>query len=450
MKEIEKKIIDFAQRKELFPAGSRVLCALSGGADSVCMTQILSEYRAVFGISFLAAAHFDHGIRGEESLRDASFVQDWCGQRSIPCVVGQGDVPAYAASHHLGLEEAGRELRYSFLERTADALSCSVIAVAHNMEDNAETILLHLARGTGSLGLGGIAPVRGRIVRPLLAVTRREIEAYLSARNLRHVEDSTNTEDAYSRNFLRHKVMPVMEEINPAFSAACLRLSGLMRQDEECLSSLAEEFIRSHSDGASLPTDALLSLPRAVSSRVVRAVASGALSEEHVSAVLTIASQPQRKEICLPGGKLISEQGRLFFHPQEAVDLPEAELIPGSTVELPDVGLRIITEISVYSGKVHDLFKPFSLKCDEIYGRLIISSRREGDRLRLRGRGCSKSLKKLYAEAGLTQRERKLLPVIRDEKGPLAAYGLAADERGTPRPGDRVFEITIVPINSKG
>jgi tRNA(Ile)-lysidine synthase len=144
----------------------------------------------------LCAAHFEHGLRGEESRRDAAFVAEYCAAHKIPCAVEHGDVAAFAREKGLGIEEAARELRYAFLERTAADWDCDRIATAHNADDNAETLLLNLVRGAGTAGLSGIPPRRGKIVRPLLGFTRREIEAYLNEHEIPHVEDSSNASDA--------------------------------------------------------------------------------------------------------------------------------------------------------------------------------------------------------------------------------------------------------------
>ena len=157
---------------ELLPPEGRVLCAVSGGADSMALLHMLL---ARPGLT-VCAAHFEHGLRGEASLADAAFVETWCRERGVPCLVGHGDTRRHAAAQRLGIEEAARELRYRFLEEAADSLGCAVIATAHNADDNAETLLLHLLRGSGAEGLRGIPPRRGRIIRPLLDMTRREIE----------------------------------------------------------------------------------------------------------------------------------------------------------------------------------------------------------------------------------------------------------------------------------
>ena len=220
------------------PPEGRILCAVSGGADSMCLLHLLhNRGRDV------VAAHFEHGIRGEESLRDAAFVQSWCREQGIPCVTGHGDAPGYAAEQGLSLEEAARALRYRFLEETAEEQGCDYIATAHNGDDNVETVLLNLTRGAGALGLSGIPPRRGKIIRPLLGVSRREIEDYLEKNAVPHVEDSSNQSDDYSRNRIRHRVVPVLRELNPGLHVAVGRTARLLAQDEDCLGGLARDFI---------------------------------------------------------------------------------------------------------------------------------------------------------------------------------------------------------------
>ena len=437
-----KTIIDAISRSGLIRPGSRILCAVSGGADSMCLLHILFSNREAFGISVFAA-HYNHSLRGEESERDCAFVSDYCREHGIPLRVGKGDVAAFAASRATGIEEAARTLRYAFLEEAAAAFGCTAIATAHNLEDNAETVLFHLLRGSSVTGLAGIPPARGNLIRPLLSVSRAEIEAYLTQQKVPFVTDSSNLSDAYVRNQLRHQVMPVLTSINPAFGEAVLRSGELLRQDDACLNALAEEFINRWYDGSSLPAKELLSLHRAVASRVIRRLSPCSLSKIHVDAVLKAAEATERTFADVPGLRITAEQGRVFFREQDIPELPDTEILPGQTVELREAGLCIRSEISVYSEKVNGLFKPFCFKCDEIYGRVFLTSRRPGDQIRLHGRGCTKSVRKLYAEAGLTQRERALTPVLRDDAGVLAVYGFGASERAFPREGDTVLQISV-------
>ena len=193
----------FADKYDMLPGeGGSVLCALSGGADSMALLTVLERLAKERGFT-LYAAHFNHQLRGEESQRDEDFVTDWCQKRGIQLEVGRGDVAKQAEEEGKGVEETARAMRYGFLTEAARTLEADKIATAHNADDNAETLLLHLVRGTGLDGLTGIPPVRGILIRPLLATPRQQIEAWLTQEGIPHVEDSSNQTDAYARNRLR-------------------------------------------------------------------------------------------------------------------------------------------------------------------------------------------------------------------------------------------------------
>ncbi len=426
---------DFA----LLPSGSRVLCAVSGGADSVCLLHWLREQPDLR----LFAAHYEHGLRGEEALRDAAFVEELCEAWGIPCAVEHGDASAYASEKRMGIEEAARELRYDFLERTAEALGCDRIATAHNADDNAETVLLNLCRGAGAAGLSGIPPKRGRIVRPLLGATRAEIEAYLREHDLPHVEDSSNESLSFRRNLLRHRVLPVLRELNPRFSEAVLRTSALLREDEACLDMLAEDFLRTHDPLDGLPLGELLALPRALYARVLRRLCPQSLERGHVEAALAFCAGEGLGFLDLPGLRLRREQGRLYLAGDRLVTIQERPVRPGETLSVPEVGLLLHTDVIRYEGEIYDLFKTYLFKCESICGTLTCTGRRPGDRFHPQGRNCGKSLHDLFRDSGMTQRERDRTPVFRDERGVLAVLGFPADLRARPDPGDLVLRVQI-------
>ena len=443
-----KKITDFISAHHLLRPGMKVLCAVSGGADSMCLLYVLNREKDALGIT-LSAAHYEHGIRGEESERDAAFTGQVCREMGIELVCEHGDVPAFAAEHHLGLEEAARKLRYAFLNRCADSLGCDVIATAHNLEDNAETVLFHLARGSGLRGLCGIPPKNGRLIRPLLAVSRDEIEAFLNSEGISWVNDSSNGSDCYVRNRLRHNVLPELRRVNPLYAEAVLRTSELLRRDEEALSAFAERFIKEYYDGVSLPAKALLEQPFSVASRVVRLLCPQPLDFGHVESILTLAGNTELGYADVPGLRVRCEQGRLYFASQAVCSLPDIEIVPGMDLLLPDNGLRVRAEILIFHEKVNALLIPFCIKCGEIYGRVKMTSRRSGDVFRPAGRECSKTLKKLFLEQGLTQRERETVPVFRDDRGVLGVYGCAVDERVCPVEGDEVLAVTVESIQKE-
>lgn len=416
--------------------GGRVLCAVSGGADSMCLLHLLLARG-----TDVVAAHFEHGIRGAESLADAAFVERWCRERGIECVVGHGDVPGCASENGLGIEEAARRLRYAFLERTAEEKGCGCIATAHNADDNAETMIFNLCRGTGLAGLRGIPERRGSIVRPLLGVTRAEIERYLEDNGIPHVEDSTNSSDDYSRNLIRHRVTPALREINPEMVRAAARTARLLRQDEDCLDSMAADFVRSRFDGESLPLRELNALHPAVASRVIRRLAGGGLAMEHVESVLRLCQSGELGFADIPGRRLRCESGRLWLTAAESVKLERRELRVGQSVVIPEAGLIVTAKNGFFCGEVNDLFKTYYFKCENINSAVTVGGRENGGSVRPQGRRCTKSLKSLFLEAGYTQKQRDATPVLRDGQGVLAVYGLAIDERMRPLPGDRVMII---------
>ncbi len=226
-----ERILPFAKAHDLLPRQGLILCAVSGGPDSVALLHFLKEQGF-----WVAAAHFDHHLR-PTSGRDRAFVEELCRRWDIPCHVGEafvGDLPG-------NTEENARAARYAFLERTAEEVGAVRIATAHNANDNLETVLLHLTRGCGLQGLTGIRPRRGLLVRPMLHTTRQAIEGYLKAHELAYVTDETNADDRYSRNRLRHQVIPVLETVNPRVVEAAARMTDRLRADFERLGPWAPD-----------------------------------------------------------------------------------------------------------------------------------------------------------------------------------------------------------------
>lgn len=226
-----------------FPDGGRVLCAVSGGRDSMCLLHFLDTWGRLHGLS-PAAAHFNHHLRCAAD-RDQAFVRDWCTERNIPFFSGGGDVPALAEREGLSVEEAARKLRYAFLEETAEREGFEAILTAHHADDNAETVLLNLIRGTGVRGLAGISPVRGRICRPFLEISRAELADYAAAHGIPHVEDETNADPAAAaRNLLRLRVMPLLRELNPRAAEHMAQTALRLRELDAGLEDLTERYLR--------------------------------------------------------------------------------------------------------------------------------------------------------------------------------------------------------------
>ena len=428
--------------RALLPAGCTVLCAVSGGADSVCLLDLVRR----LGDVTVLCAHFDHCLRGAESARDAAFVEALCKEWGIPFFLGRGDVPAYAKEHGLSLETAARELRYAFLERTAAEQDADVVATAHSLNDNAETILFRMARGTGLRGLAGIPARRGSIVRPLLRTPRRDIEEYLAARNIPHVEDSTNAETDAARNRIRLDVLPALESIHPGAAAGIARMSETLAEDEAFLTSLAEEKLSLW--GGAIPGKELCSLPKPVARRALARWLGGELSRERFEALLRFAAGDGAGVLELPGRRIRREFGSLRLEEESAPKLEERPLSPGKTIVYPR-RWQISCESCAAGAEIQTSFNTFCFSCANICGKLTVASRAAGDSLVLRRRGGTRSVSKLLGEARIPASQRDGIPVVRDEAGVLAVYGVGQSERAFPAPEEEFYKITISPISEE-
>ena len=426
--------------RSLLPAGCTVLCAVSGGADSVCL---LDAARKLGDITVLCA-HFDHSIRGEESRRDAEFVRALCEKWNIPFFLGRGDVPAYAARYGESIETAARELRYEFLRRTARENGADRIATAHNLNDNAETILFRMARGTGLHGLTGIPAQRDGIVRPLLKTPRSAIEEYLRENGLSHVEDSTNALPDAARNRIRLNFLPELESIHPGAAESISRMTETLSEDEAYLEKLARE-ASEHWVGK-IPCAELLSLPKPVARRAAAQMLGGEISFERGEALLRFAAGEGAGVLELPGRKIRRESGMLFPYEETLPPLEEKELVPGTGVVYPKRWSILCTACKNVR-EIQSSFNTFCFSCVRICGKLTVASAADGDKITLRGRKGTRSVRKLLSEeAKIPFSERSGIPVVRDEAGPLAVYGIGQSERAFPAPGETYLKVVIRPI----
>ena len=430
-----KQTETFLRAHHMLPAGSRVLCALSGGADSVCLLAILYELREKLNFT-LCAAHYNHDLRGEESRRDEDFVRELVKTRfpGVELSVGSGDVAARAALDGTGLEETARTMRYAFLRETAQKQGADRIATAHTADDNAETVLLHLARGTGLQGLAGIPPVRDNIIRPLLTATRREVEDFLSAKGLPHVEDSSNRDEAFSRNRVRRQVVPVLEALYPGFSRRLSENSAHLRADLDFLRAQGEELAGQAEEipgGLAVSAPLLAHAPDPIAIRAVRALLSrlragdDTCAAPHLEAVLALCrSENPSGEVHLPGGlRAVREYDLLkLLHPA-----------PAGTW---DVGISPC----VYNGEPHSGTGLWLSR--EKAPELSVRTRQEGDTLKLPGRP-TKSLKKWLIELKIPRRDRDSLPVLTVNGSVAAAALVGPDVKFIPAPGEDAWHIVF-------
>ncbi|MBR2879761.1 MAG: tRNA lysidine(34) synthetase TilS, partial [Oscillospiraceae bacterium] len=387
----------------------------------------------------LYAAHFNHCLRGEESDRDEKFVRKLCREMEVELFCGSGDVKGYAEKNGLGIEEAARILRYRFFEEAAGKIPKSRVATAHNADDNAETVLMNLARGAGLKGLCGIPPVRDIYIRPLLCMSREEINAYLETHGLDHVEDSTNAENIYTRNRLRHDVIPVLKGMNPAFAGSVMEACDLIREDEKLLETLSQQAVPFEPDKegrTALDVTKLKNSPYPLAARAVRRAAASLgcyPAAVHVKAVLELAAAdaPSARTL-LPGGVMVSrEYERMIFSREVENDTIEETVVRwGEWTDVPGAGIEI------YFGSKDDEIgscdEAFLLSRSDICGQLTVRARRTGDRICLDRRQGGKTLKKLFIEKKIPASRRENIPIIADNKKILAISGLGRSAELSP------------------
>ena len=446
------KVLNFVDEHNMLPESGLVLACVSGGADSMCLLEVFRRISTQRGFS-LAVAHFNHKLRGEESDRDEKFVRDYCEKFALAYYTQSGDVCSFAKQNGLSIETAARDMRYDFFHNLADTLAAEKIATAHNADDNTETILINLARGAGTKGISGIPPIRGKIIRPMLTITRDEIIAFLSDHGISYVEDSTNSDDVYTRNKIRHHVIPILKEINPRLNEAASITARLMREDEKMLSEMADIFIKDKRDGFSVTCEDILALPTAVSRRVIRKLYGGNLSFKHVDLVLELCKNNNPSALLsLPKMTVYKDYGRIVFGlDEEFVQEGFEEFIPldGSSVIIPAIGLKISCKAVSFDdkiGKVNKSLTSFLFKSIDTYGTMSVRPRRAGDKIKFLGQDGTKTLKKLFIERRIPAHKRSLIPVIADSKGVLAVYGLGRGERLVPQSGDIALRIDFEEI----
>ena len=432
-------------QKMLPPGGGRVLCACSGGADSTALLHLLRGMEGVEAV----CAHFNHRLRDAESDRDEFFVQGLCDDLGVEFYRGAADVAAYAEAHKLGLEEAARELRYRFLQKTAREAGCERVATAHTANDNAETVLLHLIRGAGGRGLSGIPPVRDNIIRPLLNTTRTEIEGYLRRFGLDHMEDSSNADPAFARNRLRRSVFPVLEGLNARAVENICAAAALISEDEVFFNGLAEDFFGSAENGV-LSVSALLELPKSAAMRVFLKLRPGA-GREHIEALHALCRDgAARAALDLPGGRVTREYDRLYFDldapPDPLFKIPRKELRSGETTIFPELGRAVRCSAANYPKEIYSSFNTFYFQSEKICGKIYAASREPGDEIRLCGRNCTKSVRKLFSEARLPLAARARTLVFSDAAGAVAVEGFGVAERCAPVAGKPAIKIEILEI----
>lgn len=408
---MENKVLNAVNKFSLLQKGDIVTVALSGGADSVSLLYALLSLKDSLGIT-VNAAHLNHLIRGEEAERDQKFVTDLCRKLGVTLFTERKDIPKIAKENGMSTELAARKERYEFLSRVA----VGKVATAHTASDNLETMIFNLARGTSLKGLCGIPVKRGIFIRPLILCTRQDVEDYCEQNKIPFVTDSTNLSDDYSRNKIRHTVIPVLKSINSCCEESALRTSFSLLEDNAFLESVSSEILFKNLGEDKLYIGDAQNIPPSVLKRVIKKYFETdfpdiSLDNRHIKDIYSI---------CLNGtGKLnlpsniyaVVKDGYLNFKGQ-------------NTKNAVNFAVKV-TE----SENVNNLFSNNLIDCDKIVGKWIVRNRLEGDKIRLNKRGVTKTLKKLFTENKVPNEIRSKIPVIADDLGVIWVYGLGVCER---------------------
>jgi tRNA(Ile)-lysidine synthase len=450
--ELEQEILETVRRWRMIVPGDRVAVAVSGGADSIALLRLLDGLRNKLGITLLVA-HFDHGLRGSESEADARFVQALAVECGLECICDRGDVRGAAAREHLNLEDAARRLRYEFLRSLTARAGATRVAVAHTADDQAETVLARLLRGTGFDGLASIHPVVGPIVRPLVATRREELRAYLRAAGQLWREDESNLDRRRQRARIRAELMPVLEgEFSPRIVEHLCNLARFSQGERSFWAALVEELLekvaiesdrkyrvqiadlfcpmRAFSGLSSIGGDA----SRPLTERLIRRLYQCArgdvrdLSARHVEQVIRLATEsPSGRHLELPHGVFVEREfGALVFYLatrragaaeteprastyQYVVALPTKGV---ATISIPELGSRFFLKVIDWSSVERDTTDDDALDADLLGSKLTFRNWQAGDGYRPRGYRHSRKLKQLFVAHHVPRGERADWPVL--------------------------------------
>ena len=426
----------FIDDHDLLTNGDTVIVALSGGADSVALLHILISVKEEYDLD-IHAAHFHHGIRGEEADRDQRFAEKLCGDWKIPFYCERADVPAAARESGESVELIGRKLRYQFLEKVAREHGAK-IATAHHGDDNAETVLWNLTRGAGLAGLSGIPVRRGGIIRPLLCCSRADIEAYCRERQLGYVTDSTNLSDDYTRNRLRHQVMPVLRELNPNVNETIGRTSALLREAEDYLNDISDEELNKAKTPNGYACEPLLRLEPIILKYTVKKCLENAgapVDFRHIT--LIIEAMRGGGAVDLGSGlTAVCAQGTLRLVRREALAAaPDEPILFSEYIKTHGRRITVCGGVATDSDgnviRINNLLLHNLIPCDIITPDVVLRCRRAGDTFTDARRGVTKTLKKLMNELKIPRERRDEYLVVADGSTVLWLQGVGTSAQAS-------------------
>lgn len=439
---MKKKVLEFIRKNKLVKKGNSVVLGVSGGADSICMLKLLSDLQKRLGIS-LYVLHINHMIRGEEADQDAMFVKKICTKFKVPHRVINVDVPALAERESLSEEEAGRYVRYDEFSKYAYEVGATKIAVAHNSNDNAETVLMNLARGTGIKGLGGIPPKREmedangnvvEVIRPILCLSRKEIEDYLKENEIEYRNDSTNDSTDYTRNKIRLEIMPLLENINDNamqnITNASNELADTSDYIEKDVDEAYEEFV-TEEDGKLFLSDESFAIDPIVLTGVIRKMIENIagklkdITRIHVGDVVSLSEKQVGKKIDLPYS-IVAEreyEGISMFSESNETESETKNKEVIISFEEDDFDRTSIEELKYTKWLDYD-------KIDDV----VVRTRQKGDYIVIDGDGATKKLKKYFIDEKIPRRERDEVLLVADGNRILwvVGYRISEDVKVTP------------------
>ncbi|MCR4843059.1 MAG: tRNA lysidine(34) synthetase TilS [Eubacterium sp.] len=469
MFDLERKTLNYIREYEMVSPGERVFIALSGGADSVCLLLCLRELSSALGIT-VGAVHIEHGIRGQASLDDAEFVRELCERLGVPLVSRSFDVPRIAGEGGTGLEEAARGVRYETFASLLSGGQCDKVAIAHHCGDMVETVLFNLARGSSLAGLSGIKPVRGRYIRPLLWAQKSEIEEYLAARGQDFVTDESNADETYSRNRLRHTVVPELEKVHAGAAGNIARAAMLLGEADSYFKREAARFCAEYVTGSeeelSVEIDELCKpdapLPSYVIYDCIVRVRGGAkdITQAHVDAVGGILHSGTGASVDLPGGLTAAvSYGRLTFGKRESGnDNYSREEACVDVGELPfecEFGGYKVTfsaeTVASWEEIRRDNRCTKYIDCGKIMDGMQLRYPRRDDYLVIDDAGHTKRLNRLFIDSKVPAEKRERFPVLCDGSRVIWALGLRFSKSHCVSDlGESIVRIDITEIDDEG